>query len=111
MKIKTLACLAVTGLLLQACSTNTEGPAGSKMYTVKEGETLQCIAAREYGDKGMWGDIYEANTNLIENPNVISPGQVIVIPKMDEMMNEVVEDKIKGCDKADKFPLNPWDFN
>lgn len=48
-------------------------------YTVKAGDTLSGIAAKY---KTTWQKIYEANKKLIgSNPNLIRPGQVLVIPK------------------------------
>jgi nucleoid-associated protein YgaU len=34
-----------------------------------------------YGDAQRWQDIYKANTNIINNPNLIFPGQVLNIPR------------------------------
>lgn len=33
-----------------------------------------------YGNPNRWRDIYNANRNQISNPNLIHPGQVLVIP-------------------------------
>lgn len=50
-------------------------------YTVRTGDYLIAIAARVYGDSSRWREIYEANRALIgPNPNVIQPGQTLVIP-------------------------------
>ncbi len=44
------------------------------------GDNLSKIAYIQYGDSSMWRVIYEANRDLISNPNQIWPGQVLVIP-------------------------------
>lgn len=49
-------------------------------YTVKQGDTLSAIASREYGDAGKWKQIYEANRDQIDNPDLIHPGQELRIP-------------------------------
>ena len=49
-------------------------------YTVVPGDNLSKIARNHYGDSSKWRVIYEANRNLISNPNQIWPGQVLVIP-------------------------------
>jgi murein DD-endopeptidase MepM/ murein hydrolase activator NlpD len=46
-------------------------------YTVKKGDTLSSIAAK-YGIS--WQQIYAANKDIIKNPNIIYPGQVLTIP-------------------------------
>lgn len=52
-------------------------------YEVVAGDFLIKIAedARIYGDRAQWGRIYRANRDKIENPNLIYPGQVLVIPR------------------------------
>ena len=49
-------------------------------YTVKRGDCLWKIAAAIYGDPHRWREIYQANTDKIKNPNLIYPGQQLVIP-------------------------------
>jgi LysM repeat protein len=56
-------------------------PKGSQTYTVKKGDTLWKIAKMFYGEGNKWPTIYEANRKVIgSNPNLIRPGQVLVIP-------------------------------
>ncbi len=52
----------------------------AKTYTVKSGDWLSKIAKDAYGDPMLWTKIYDANKATIKNPNMIYPGQVIVIP-------------------------------
>lgn len=47
-------------------------------YVVKRGDNLSKIAARELGDPNRWREI--AAANRIRDPNVIQPGQRLVIP-------------------------------
>ena len=51
-----------------------------RTYTIKSGDTLWGIATRYYGNGAQYSKIYNANRNVIKNPNLIYPGQVIVIP-------------------------------
>jgi len=48
-------------------------------YEVKQGDTLYGIAA-EFGNFMWWVEIYKANEEKIENPNLIFPGQEFEIP-------------------------------
>lgn len=57
-----------------------ENPPTQKTYTVRDGDCLWNIAKREYGDGSRYVDIFNANTDQIEDPNLIYTGQVLVIP-------------------------------
>ena len=61
-------------------SSTAPSPAG-RSYTVQKGDSLSKIAKREYGDAQQWRRIYEANRDLIANPDLIYPGQVFRIPE------------------------------
>lgn len=54
--------------------------AAERTYTVKSGDTLSKIAKREYGDANDWHKIYEANKDVIKNPDLIYPGQTFKLP-------------------------------
>lgn len=52
-----------------------------RTHTVRKGDTLWAIAKALYGQGSQWPTIYNANTAVIgSNPNLIKPGQVLVIP-------------------------------
>lgn len=51
-------------------------------HTVKSGESLSKIAKHYYGDPMKYNKIFEANTNILKNPDVIHPDQVLVIPNL-----------------------------
>ena len=53
---------------------------GGKTYTVVAGDSLSKIAKREYGDGNAWNRIYEANRDIIKDPDLIHPGQTLKIP-------------------------------
>lgn len=50
-------------------------------YTVKSGDSLSKIAKQLYGDANAWHKIHQANTDQIKDPNLIHPGQKLVIPR------------------------------
>ena len=52
----------------------------SRDYTVKSGDSLSKIAKQFYGNAGEWQKIYQANRDKIKDPNLIHPGQKIIIP-------------------------------
>ena len=49
-------------------------------YTIKSGDSLSKIAKEFYGNAGDWQKIYQANKDKIKDPNLIHPGQKIIIP-------------------------------
>jgi nucleoid-associated protein YgaU len=65
-------------------STAPTGPAPSagsqRTYTVKKGDSLSKIAKQVYGDAKQWPKIHEANRDIIDNPDLIYPGQVLKLP-------------------------------
>jgi nucleoid-associated protein YgaU len=54
----------------------------TKIRVVKDGETLNAIAAREYGDPSLWRVIADANKERIANPRVLSAGTSLIIPAL-----------------------------
>ena len=54
--------------------------AAAKTYTVKAGDTLGAIAKAQLGDAGAYMKIFNANKDLLTDPDKIKPGQVLKIP-------------------------------
>ena len=52
----------------------------SSYYTIQSGDTLSKIAAAKYGNASDYTKIFEANREVIEDPDKIYPGQRIRIP-------------------------------
>lgn len=64
-------------------STTPQSPETSqsgRIYVVKEGDSLSKIALREYGDEQQWKRIFDANRGIIDDPDLIHPGQKLRIP-------------------------------
>ena len=55
--------------------------AEAEFYTIVSGDTLGAIAKRFYGKASMYTKIFEANREIISDPNKIYPGQTIKIPR------------------------------
>lgn len=49
-------------------------------HTVEKGESLSKIAKHYYDDMMKYKAIFEANRDILDNPDVIHPGQVLTIP-------------------------------
>jgi len=72
--------------LLHSIDKNVENKtdasaAGVRTYTVKSGDTLSAIAKQFYNDASKYMKIFEANKNILSNPDNIAPGQVLTIPE------------------------------
>lgn len=77
---------ATMNLTLQECkdagtqepqNPTSQGTLGHKVHIVRPGDTIDGIAAREYGDPRAWRFI--ADNNNLDNPKDLQPGQILVI--------------------------------
>jgi len=50
-------------------------------YVIESGDTLWGIAAKTMGNGAKYTEIFEANKEVIQDPDKIFPGQKIRIPK------------------------------
>jgi nucleoid-associated protein YgaU len=55
--------------------------AEEEYYVIQSGDSLSKIAKQFYGDANKWMDLFEANKEIILDPDKIFPGQKIVIPR------------------------------
>ncbi len=51
-----------------------------KTYTVAAGDSLSKIAKQFYGNANQYNKIFEANRNVLTDPNMVKVGQELVIP-------------------------------
>lgn len=65
----------------QEIQTTTNGILA--VVELKKGQRLTWLSEKYYGHKAFWVYIYEANKDIIKNPNVIPEGATIQIPKPD----------------------------
>ncbi len=54
---------------------------GFAVHTVVQGETLSSIAEQWYGDPDRYRIIFQANRHVLDDPDVIIPGQELRIPQ------------------------------
>lgn len=76
--------LAVSGGGAETARETGTGAASAKTYTVVKGDCLWNIAKRFYGSGADYKRLAAANP-AIKNPNLIYPGQVLIIPAADDL--------------------------
>jgi nucleoid-associated protein YgaU len=52
----------------------------TQYHEVVKGDTLWKIAEKYYGDGNLYKDIFEANKDILKDPNMIKIGQKLRIP-------------------------------
>jgi nucleoid-associated protein YgaU len=57
-----------------------EGWDATQWYEVQRGDSLWKIAKHFYGDGSLYTRIFEANRDVLVNPDLIQPGQKLRIP-------------------------------
>ena len=76
----------IAGNALGVANVNVDGlktpeeSKGVEFYVIKSGDTLSAIAQHFYKDPNKYPKIFEANREVIKDPNLIFPGQKIRIP-------------------------------
>jgi nucleoid-associated protein YgaU len=53
---------------------------GRRVHEVVRGDTLSAIAKNYYGNANAYMKIFEANRNVLDDPDKIKPGQKLTIP-------------------------------
>lgn len=55
-------------------------PPPEQTYTVVSGDSLSKIAKKFYGNANEWRRIFDANKDILKDPDLIHPGQTLKIP-------------------------------
>ena len=71
---------ATTGAAAPAPKSEPAPASGARTHTVKEGESLWKIAKQELGSGARWNEIYEANRDVLPNPEAVHTGQKLRVP-------------------------------
>ena len=76
-------------------------------YKVKPGDTLFSIARQLLGDQSLWVRLYRLNTDVIDDPGHIVPGQVLKVSGADDAKAVPAMETPAPMPKADKPAAAP----
>jgi hypothetical protein len=69
--------------------TGAQG-ASPRNHVVREGDTLWEIARLYLNDPFLWPEIYRLNTNIVEDPHWIFPGEILALPDASVIIGPIV---------------------
>ena len=61
-------------------SETLQPTSGEQRHVVQKGDTLYSLARKYYNNQARWKDIYNANRNVLSDPNKLKVGMELVIP-------------------------------
>ena len=68
------------GVPAPAAAAPVAAPAAERVHVVEKGDTLGAIAKKYYSKASAYPKIFEANRDVLDDPDLIRPGQKLRIP-------------------------------
>ncbi|MEX0887250.1 MAG: LysM peptidoglycan-binding domain-containing protein [Phycisphaeraceae bacterium] len=68
------------GMTLRVPGASPSRSTPPRVYTVRAGDSLTRIAARELGDAARWREIFDANRDQLSSPDAVREGQRLRLP-------------------------------
>lgn len=61
-------------------STRSTDGGSLRTYVVRKGDTLSGIAEAELGAQDRWRELFDANRDVLDDPDCLHAGQVLQLP-------------------------------
>jgi hypothetical protein len=88
------AVAAVAAFVLSPSLAIAQDAPTGRTHTVKRGDTLWGLAQLYLSDPFLWPEIYRVNTNVIEDPHWIYPGEILSIPDVGALQQRIPDEVI-----------------
>lgn len=99
---------ALIALVVPAIALAQEAT-GRRTHVVKTGDTLWDLAGTYLSDPFLWPEIYRINTDVVEDPHWIYPGEVLQIPGPGEL-TVAADQPLPVAEGAEERPVGPTIF-
>ena len=78
---------------------------GGKTITVEPGQTLSSLALTYLGSSGLVSQLFEANRDVLNSPDVLKPGVVLRLPAPQQIVRPIARTRPPASDDANTYTV------